>query len=70
MDIYVVKAGDTVNSIADRYGVEPQTIIYVNQLAEPYQLAIGQAILILTGNCLMYKGLQRLPQSATWRRSV
>lgn len=50
MEIYVVKQGDTVNSIAASLGVGADTIIYDNQLIYPYQLAIGQALLILTGD--------------------
>lgn len=45
----MVKPGDTVNSIATSYGVSADTIIYDNQLIYPYQLAIGQALLIPTG---------------------
>ena len=49
MDFYVVKAGDTVNSIASFLGVSPQRIIYDNQLIYPYELAVGQALLIDRG---------------------
>lgn len=44
-----MKQGDTVNSIAAAYGVSADTIIFDNQLIYPYQLAIGQALLIDTG---------------------
>ncbi len=46
MLIYVVIPGDTVDSIAAAYGISPQSIIYNNQLVYPYQLAIGQALLL------------------------
>lgn len=49
MEIYVVKAGDTVNSIAASYGISAETIIYDNQLVYPYELAIGQALFIAVG---------------------
>lgn len=49
MEIYVVKPGDTVNDIAAFYGVTADSIIYDNQLIYPYQLAIGQALLIAVG---------------------
>ena len=49
MQIYVVKQGDTVNEIASAYGVNPETIIFDNQLIYPYLLAIGQALLIDDG---------------------
>ncbi len=46
MLIYIVKPGDTVNSIAAQYGISQNTIIYDNQLVPPYVLAIGQALLL------------------------
>ena len=46
MLVYIVKAGDTVNSIAARYGISRDSIIFDNQLVEPYSLAIGQALLL------------------------
>ena len=49
MDIYIVKQGDTVDLIASYYNVPVSSIIYDNQLVYPYALAIGQALLINTG---------------------
>lgn len=49
MEIYVVKAGDTVYKIAAEQGVSPDTIIYNNQLEDPYPLVIGQALLLTKG---------------------
>lgn len=49
--IYVVLPGDTVDSIAMTYNIEPSVIIYDNQLPYPYRLAIGQAangVLLMT----------------------
>lgn len=46
MEIYVVKPGDTVDSIASSYGVSPASVIYNNQLVYPYPLAVGQALLL------------------------
>ena len=43
MEIYVVKSQDTVDKIAAEYSVLAEEIIYANQLAYPYPLAIGQA---------------------------
>lgn len=48
MEIYVVKKEDTVDSIADSYGISASSIIYNNQLTFPYALAIGQALLLST----------------------
>ncbi len=49
MEIYVVKPGDSVDSIADMYGISPSSIIYNNQLTYPYALALGQALLLSSG---------------------
>lgn len=49
MQIYIVQAQDTIDRIAARYGVAPQQIAWINQLVYPYPLAIGQALLISTG---------------------
>lgn len=49
MEIYVVKLGDTVDSIAEEYGVSISSVIYNNQLAYPYPLAVGQALLLSAG---------------------
>ena len=49
MEIYVVKSGDTVDTIATQYGISPESIIYNNQLVYPYSLAIGQALLLSVG---------------------
>lgn len=48
MTIHVVVAGETVFSIANLYGVSPEGIEAVNQLQYPYQLVVGQALLIQT----------------------
>lgn len=46
MKIYIVQPGDTVDTIADAYGISAQSIIYNNQIPYPYPLAIGQALLL------------------------
>ena len=46
MLIYVVQPGDTVNSIAREFQLSISTIIYNNQLAYPFQLVVGQALLL------------------------
>lgn len=46
MLIYIVKPGDNIDSIASRFGVPADRVIYVNQLEYPYRLAVGQALLI------------------------
>ena len=49
MEIYVVKPGDTVNTIAASRNISAETIIYDNQLIAPYELAVGQALFLGTG---------------------
>ena len=48
MQIYVVKANDSLDSIAAAYMVSAEEIAYDNQIAAPYPLAVGQALLIPT----------------------
>ncbi len=50
MEIYVVQPGDSVDVIAERFGVSVQQIIQDNQLIYPYELAIGQALLLIQGD--------------------
>lgn len=49
MEIYVVKSGDTVDSIAESHGIPVSSVIYNNQLVYPYPLALGQALLLSSG---------------------
>jgi len=49
MELYVVKPGDTVSGIASAYQIGTDTIIYENQLIYPYNLVVGQALLLNTG---------------------
>lgn len=46
MEIYVVKSGDTIDSIALGLGADVQQLIYDNQLEYPYELAVGQALFV------------------------
>jgi LysM repeat protein len=46
LTIYVVRQGDSVYSIANRYGVSPQEVINQNQIENPERLVIGQALVI------------------------
>jgi LysM repeat protein len=43
---YYVTAGDTLNKIANMYGLDWQAIIDANNLSEPYNLLIGQRLCI------------------------
>jgi spore germination protein len=46
MEIYVVKPGDTIYSIAQNFGISVNRLIYDNGLPNPYNLVQGQALLI------------------------
>lgn len=46
MQIYVVREGDSLDSIAAAFAVSAEEIAYDNQIPEPYRLALGQALLI------------------------
>lgn len=48
MEIYVVQAFDTVDRIAQEYQVPVNQLIEINQIGYPYELAVGQALLIPT----------------------
>ena len=48
MEIYVVQPNDTLVSIASRFSVSMERLIYDNQLDVAGKLIPGQAILILT----------------------
>jgi lysozyme len=43
---YVVELGDTLSSIAARYNVKPGTLIEVNNILDPNNLAVGTPLLI------------------------
>lgn len=46
MTIYIVKPGDTVDTIAAENGVSVGSVLYNNQLEYPYRLAVGQSLLL------------------------
>lgn len=46
MVIYTVRAGDTIDTIASRYGISADDIAYDNQIPFPYALAVGASLLL------------------------
>ncbi len=46
MEIYVVQQGDTIDSIAQRFGVSATKLIIDNGIAMPGQLVVGQTLVI------------------------
>lgn len=49
MEIYVVKPGDTVDTIASAFGISVDALIYYNQIPYPYKLTVGLSLLIANG---------------------
>ncbi len=49
MKIYVVKQGDSVDSIAQSQGIPVETLLFDNQIGYPFRLAVGQALYIDDG---------------------
>ena len=47
MQIYVVKPGDTITSIANMFGISTDKLIRENELTDPLQLVPGQMIVIV-----------------------
>ncbi len=46
MTIYVVQAGDTLEAIADQFGVTTERLLIDNELPNPDNLVVGQSIVI------------------------
>lgn len=46
MEIYVVKEGDTIDSIAERFGVSVERLILDNSFSSPVRLIVGQALIV------------------------
>ncbi len=47
MEIYVVQKGDTIEAIAEKYGVPLERLIEDNGLPNPFNLVVGQSIVIV-----------------------
>ncbi len=46
MKIFVVKRGDTLYSIAKKFGVTTERLSYINALSDPNRLTVGQTLVI------------------------
>lgn len=46
MVIYIVRPGDTIDSIANRYGISAKVIANDNQIPAPFALAVGASLLL------------------------
>ena len=47
MEIYTVKQGDTIASIAQSFGITPEQIVNTNLITNPDNLVVGQDLIIL-----------------------
>ncbi|MBE6709056.1 MAG: LysM peptidoglycan-binding domain-containing protein, partial [Ruminococcaceae bacterium] len=47
MQIYTVNSGDSIYSIARKFGTTPSRIVTDNELTDPGRLAVGQSLVIL-----------------------
>lgn len=52
MELYVVKQGDSVDSIARAFNISAEILIWDNQIEYPYRLAVGQALFISNGEAV------------------
>lgn len=72
---YYVVAGDTLNKVANLYGLDWQAIIDANNLSEPYHLLIGQRLCIPKADKTnqvknnKYKAGNAKPVSFYWTRT-
>jgi LysM repeat protein len=54
-EIYLVQAGDTLSSIANRFGVSVVTLLWENKLTAKSSIRIGQKLIILPTNGVSYR---------------
>ena len=53
MQIYLVRPGDSLYSIARRFGSSVSALSYINQLSDPSRLTVGQTIVVPGGTSAM-----------------
>ena len=46
MQIYIVRAGDSLYAIARRFGTTVEELTRLNQIADPSRLVIGQSLIV------------------------
>lgn len=46
MQIYIVRPGDSLYSVARRFGTNESRLAEINQLSDPSRLAIGMSLVI------------------------
>lgn len=55
VELYDVRAGDTLWTIAERFGINPSTIVWANELTNADELAIGQRLIIPPVNGILHR---------------
>ncbi len=53
--IYTVKSGDTISSIAKKFGISSNTVLWANEIPKNGAIKIGQNLVILPINGIQYK---------------
>ncbi len=61
--VHVVQGGDTLNAIAQRYGVSVESIVQANQLPDANVLEVGQALTIPLGIQTLGPSFKIIPDS-------
>jgi LasA protease len=61
--VYVVQAGDTLSSIASRFGCQLEDLVQANQLVDPNNLQVGQQIQIPSTSTETSPAIRLLPNS-------
>ncbi|MBM2810446.1 MAG: hypothetical protein HW416_1205 [Chloroflexi bacterium] len=59
--VYEVAPGDTIGGLAEKFGVDTDTIVRTNELRNADSIAIGDQLTILPISGLMYTGARPLP---------
>lgn len=54
VELYAVRKGDSLWTIADRFGITPSTIVWANNLSNPDILTIGQTLVIPPVNGVLH----------------
>jgi len=52
--IYTVKSGDTVSSIAQKFGIKQNTLLWANEMTAKSTLKVGQSLVVLSINGIQY----------------
>ncbi len=54
ISVYTVKTGDTISSIAQKFGIKQNTLLWANEMTVKSTLKVGQSLVILPINGIQY----------------